>query len=170
MHPSMLQRPKPTEQKPPAYEHQIQPPQQTDPYHTINQLTLRIQELQLQRQQLTLQTQQQAARQHDQTKQHNMAYQVNMPNDIRNSARQQPNQPYLYRRQTTYPDDEEPASKRPEMPQRPRSATRRPIGSNPIRRRSAMDYTQPKEPEDTYTDEEELNCMSRTDNLTESEV
>ena len=33
-----------------------------------------------------------------------------------------------------------------------------------------MDYTQPKEPEDTCTDEEELNCMSRTDNLTESEV
>ena len=29
-----------------------------------------------------------------------------------------------------------------------------------------MDYTQQKEPEDTYTDEEGLNCMSRTDNLT----
>ena len=33
-----------------------------------------------------------------------------------------------------------------------------------------MDYTQQKEPEDTYTDEEELNCMFRTDNLTETEV
>ena len=54
----MLQRPKPTEQKPPAYEQKIQPPQQMDPYHTINQLTLRIQELQLQQQHLSLQTQQ----------------------------------------------------------------------------------------------------------------
>ena len=33
-----------------------------------------------------------------------------------------------------------------------------------------MNYSHQREPADTYTDEEELNCMSRTDNMTESEV
>ena len=33
-----------------------------------------------------------------------------------------------------------------------------------------MDYSETKEPEDTYTDEEDFDYMPRTDNLTETEI
>ena len=79
-------------------------------------------------------------------------------------------QQHSHRRPTAYPQDEKHKPKRAETPQRPRSAARRPINPNPSKRRTPMDYSHHHEPEDTYTDKEELNCITRTDNMTESEV
>ena len=96
------------EQKPPEYNHNIQPPQQSNPYETINQLTLHIQQLQLQQQQLTLQNQQ-AMCQSNTLCQDNLAQQFNMPQDVTALAgHQQPqHQQYPQRRQTAYHSDPE---------------------------------------------------------------
>ena len=88
-HPQPVIQPEPRpQQNPPAYAPSPHQPQQSDPYQTINELTMRIQQLQLQQQQMTLQAQHQAAQFNVQAQHHNFAYQVKTPAEKQDVVRQ----------------------------------------------------------------------------------
>ena len=77
---------------------------------------------------------------------------------------------YTPRRPSAYPEEESRYSRRTEYHQRTKSNTRPGTPSNLMRRRSHGEHLHAKLPEDTFSEDEEIDQIIRTDNLTETEL
>ena len=138
-----------------------------DPYRTISELTMQVQQLQLQQEQLKATS---VLRSNPSVHtQDNMATPFQQPAGSVPTLQQQFQQ-YTPRQPSAYPDEESRYSRRNEHHQRTKSNTRPGTPSNLIRRRSHGEHLRHKLPEDTFSEDEEIDQIIRSDNLTETEL